>query len=253
MSAARARPREISAKDAGNGDVGAGDCVMSETHETRAPSPRELKALIEAEREGVPFLHWRERSGEQRILILAPDRARFTIGRREQSDIPLAWDPEVSRAHALLESVGEEWTLVDDGLSRNGTFVNGGRVHGRQRLHDRDRMCFGNTHVVYHQPSGAGISDSTARAPGAPSSVHLSEMQRKVVIALCRPMIDSAAATPATNPQIAAAVFLSVDAVKAHLRILFERFGVGELPQNEKRTRLVSIVLSSGVLAPHDF
>jgi hypothetical protein len=48
-------------------------------------------------------------------------------------------------------------------------------------------------------------------------------------------------------------VFLSVDAVKAHLRILFDRFGLGELPQNEKRTRLVSIVLSSGALAPHDF
>jgi hypothetical protein len=226
---------------------------MSETHETRAPSPRELKALIEAEREGVPFLHWRDGSGEQRILVLAPDRARVTIGRREHSDVPLTWDAEVSRAHALVEPVGEEWTLVDDGLSRNGSFVNGSRVRGRQRLQDRDRMCFGNTHVAYHHPTGAEGSDSTARAPGSPTSVHVSEMQRRVLIALCRPMIASAAATPATNPQIAADVFLSVDAVKAHLRILFERFGLGELPQNEKRSRLVSIVLSSGVLAPHDF
>jgi hypothetical protein len=30
---------------------------MAETHETRTPSPRELQALIEAERTGVPFLH----------------------------------------------------------------------------------------------------------------------------------------------------------------------------------------------------
>jgi ATP/maltotriose-dependent transcriptional regulator MalT len=58
---------------------------------------------------------------------------------------------------------------------------------------------------------------------------------------------------PATNPQIAAEVHLSVDAVKAHLRILFDRFGVGDLPQNEKRSRLVSIVISSGALAAHDF
>jgi FHA domain len=227
--------------------------AMSETHETRAPSPRELKALLEAERTAVPFLHWRDGAGQQHILMLPYDRDRVTIGRREQSGIPLAWDLEVSRAHALLEPVGEEWTLVDDGLSRNGSFVNGSRVHGRHRLHDRDRMCFGNTHVVYHEPTGPEGSDSTARAPGAPSSVHLSEMQRKVLIALCRPVSDSVSATPATNPQIAMEVFLSVDAVKAHLRILFDRFGVGELPQNEKRSRLVSIVLGAGLLAPRDF
>jgi DNA-binding NarL/FixJ family response regulator len=59
--------------------------------------------------------------------------------------------------------------------------------------------------------------------------------------------------TPATNPQIAAEVHLSVDAVKAHMRDLFVRFGLGELPQNEKRNRLVVAVLASGLLAPHDF
>ena len=226
---------------------------MAETHETRPPSPRELKALIEAERTGVPFLHWRDGASEQHMLMLAPDRARVTIGRREQSDIPLAWDAEVSRAHALLEPVGEEWTLVDDGLSRNGSFVNGNRLRGRQRLHDRDQMCFGNTHVVYHEPSSGRGSASTARAPGSPSAVPLPEMQRKVLVALCRPIVDSSSAIPATNPQIGLEVSLSVDAVKAHLRKLFDRFGLGDLPQNEKRSRLVSIVLSSGVLAPHDF
>jgi hypothetical protein len=78
-------------------------------------------------------------------------------------------------------------------------------------------------------------------------------MQRKVLIALCRPVVEASSATPATNPQIAAEVFLSVDAVKAHLRILFDRFGLGDLPQNEKRGRLVSMALSAGVVAQHDF
>jgi DNA-binding CsgD family transcriptional regulator len=226
---------------------------MAETHDTRAPSPRDLKALIEAERAGAPFLHWRDGAGEQHILTLSPEAGRVTVGRREQSDIPLTWDSEVSRTHALLESVGEAWTLVDDGLSRNGSFVNGSRVHGRQRLHDRDRMCFGNTHVVYREPAAELESESTARALGAPGAIPLSEMQRKVLIALCRPIVESTSATPATNPQIAAEVFLSVDAVKAHLRLLFERFGLAELPQNEKRGRLVATVLGQGILARHDF
>jgi FHA domain len=225
---------------------------MNETHETRAPTAGELKALIEAERAAVPFVHWRDEAGEQQIIML-PTEGRVTIGRRAQSHIRLTWDPEVSRAHALLEPIGEEWMLIDDGLSRNGSFINGNRVHGRQRLHNRDRMCFGNTHVVYHEPVDPEGGASTARALGAPSSVHLSEMQRKVLVALCRPIADSSSSTPATNPQIAAEVFLSVDAVKAHLRVLFERFGVGKLAQNEKRARLVSIVLNAGLLTPRDF
>lgn len=226
---------------------------MSDTHDTRAPSPRELKALIEAERIGVPFLHWRDGAGEQHILMLSDDQSRVTVGRRDQSDLALTWDNEVSRAHALLEPMGEAWVLIDDGLSRNGSWVNGSRVNGRKRLHDRDRMCFGNTRVIYREPATGAGSESTARAPDAPSAVPLTETQRKVLVALCRPIVESASTTPATNPQVAAEVFSSVDAVKAQLRGLFDRFGLGELPQNEKRSRLVAIVLRSGLLPPHDF
>ncbi len=226
---------------------------MTGSQDTQPPSPRDLKARIEAERTGLPFLYWRDGAGEQHILMLGENSGRVTIGRREQADVPLAWDQEVSRAHALLEPVGDEWTLVDDGLSRNGSYVNGGRVAGRQRLHDGDRLCFGKTYVFYCQPTNDRGGESTARAADAPPAVPLSERQRKVLIALCRPVQESRSATPATNPQIAAEVHLSVDAVKAHLRPLFDRFGLAELPQNEKRSKLVSIVLTSGILAPRDF
>ena len=60
----------------------------------------------------------------------------------------------------------------------------------------------------------------------------LSDAQKRVLIALCRPFKASTAfVTPATNDQIAAEVFLSVDAVKKHMRGLFEKFGVEGLPQ----------------------
>jgi hypothetical protein len=226
---------------------------VSEDFQTRMYNARHLKAVMEAERTGVPFLQWLDEAGEQHILMLSDGRPRVTIGRREQSDVSLTWDMEVSRTHAMLEPVGEEWTVIDDGLSRNGSFVNGDRVHGRHRLQDRDRMCFGNTHVTYRAPTPAEGSESTARALGAPSGVPLTDTQRRLLIALCRPIVESSTATPATNPQVANEVHLSVDAVKANMRHLFERFGLGDLPQNEKRTRLVTIVLGSGLLAPHDF
>ncbi|HTU86104.1 MAG TPA: FHA domain-containing protein [Solirubrobacteraceae bacterium] len=214
-------------------------------------SPAELKDVIAAERTGYPFVVWRADGREQRLLLLQPDRWRVTIGRDPAADIPLAWDAEVSRTHALLEQVGRGWTLVDDGLSRNGSFVNGARVIGRRRLRDKDRLVFGNTPLTYRETSG-GITQ-TASAIDAPAAIPLTPMQRKILIALCRPVHESESATPATNRQIAEEVFLTVDAVKAHLRVLFDRYGLSQLPQNEKRARLVTAVLDSGALAPRDF
>ena len=216
-----------------------------------AQSPVELKEVIAAERTGHPFLVWRADEGEQRVLLLDQQRWRVMIGRDPAADVSLPWDAEVSRSHALLEQVGRGWTVVDDGLSRNGSFVNGERVIGRRRLRDKDRMVFGATVVTYRETSGT--ITQTASAIDAPATIPLTPMQRKVLIALCRPVQQSDSAIPATNRQIAEEVYLTVDAVKAHLRVLFERYGLSQLPQNEKRARLVASVLDAGVLAPRDF
>ena len=61
-----------------------------------------------------------------------------------------------------------------------------------------------------------------------------------MLVALCRPFKDSAYAAPATNRDIAEEILSHVDAVKAQLRVLFERFGLDELPQNQKRARLAA-------------
>ena len=53
---------------------------------------------------------------------------------------------------------------------------------------------------------------------------------------------------PATNEQIAPELHLSVDAVKAHLRQLFRRFDIEDLPQIQKRTALVRIAIEAGIL-----
>jgi ATP/maltotriose-dependent transcriptional regulator MalT len=74
-----------------------------------------------------------------------------------------------------------------------------------------------------------------------------------VLVALCRPFKDSTGfASPATNQQIADELFLSLDAVKGHLRALFGVFGVAHLPQNEKRTRLVERAFSTGTVTTRE-
>ena len=111
---------------------------------------------------------------------------------------------------------------------------------------------FGETPVAFRAPADAE-ADSTAAIARRPSDVPLTESQRRVLVALCRPLKDSAYAAPATNKEIADEVHLSVDAVKAHLRVLFERFGLDELPQNQKRARLAAVALVNGVVSQHEF
>ena len=108
---------------------------------TRA-TPAELRERIAAERVGDPFLVFRDDAATQRIVTL-DGRAGSSVGRGPGNDVALIWDDEVSRLHAELERVAGEWTVSDDGLSRNGTFVNGERISGRHRLRDGDVIRVG--------------------------------------------------------------------------------------------------------------
>jgi pSer/pThr/pTyr-binding forkhead associated (FHA) protein len=219
--------------------------------DARPSAAAELKARIEAERRGSPFLLYRDAEGRQAVLELEGRGEHVTIGRGRHNDLALVWDGTISRVHAQLERLGPDWTLVDNGLSRNGSFVNGERVAGRQRLCDGDRLCLGVTPLVYHAPSQVE-SKSTQVGSAGQVAVHLSDTQRRVLVGLCRPLGMSAFEPPATNREIAEELHLSVDAVKAHLRVLFERFGLEDLPQNQKRARLAASALVNGVVAPHE-
>jgi DNA-binding NarL/FixJ family response regulator len=73
------------------------------------------------------------------------------------------------------------------------------------------------------------------------------------LVALCRPYREGKPfATPASNREIAAEVFLSVDRVKAHMGALFELLGVDEERQTHKRARLAEIALSTGLVTRRD-
>ncbi len=219
-----------------------------------APRPRTARELAErlsAEREGHPFLLFRDGDEAQHIVALAPERRRFTLGRDAANDVPLPWDHEVSRAHAELELVAGQWAIADDGLSRNGTFVNGHLVHGRRRLRDGDCLRLGQTLLAFSAPTGSDIGATVAAASAAPVVEELTPTQRRILAALCRPLVAAGGAVPpASNREIADAVHLSVEGVKGQLRTLSERFGVADLPQNRKRLELAERALRAGLGAP---
>jgi hypothetical protein len=211
-------------------------------------TPAEVKARLDAERRGGPFLVYRDGGGAQVILFLD---APVTVGRRPDRDVALPWDTEVSRLHAQLEPVGSDWIVVDDGLSRNGTYVNGARISGRTRLRDGDVLRVGQTSMAYRRPESED-SMPTQIAGQRLTLGDLPPTQRQVLVALSRPYKHDEFAVPATNQEIADELHLSVDAVKSHLRTLFQRFGIEHLPQNQKRSRLVAEALQAGVVATRD-
>ena len=218
----------------------------------RAQSAGELKEQIETERLGLPFLVHRDEAGEQRIVLIESGRGELWIGRSPSADVSLPWDGEISKLHAQLEHVGSECTLIDDGLSRNGSFVNEERVGGRRRLRDGDVIRVGRTGILFRAPHEGG-GESTVISSDLAGAAGVSPAQRRVLVALCRPFKDGPAfATPATNGEIAAELHLSVDAVKTHLRALFETFELAEAPQGGKRLALVQRALQTGLISERD-
>jgi pSer/pThr/pTyr-binding forkhead associated (FHA) protein len=207
---------------------------------------------VEAERRGAPFLVFFDDQGAQHLVALDGAGDRLTIGRGPANDVALAWDREVSRVHAALERVGGAWTLVDDGLSRNGSWVRGARMQGRRRLEDGDVLRLGQTSLLFRVPAGEGESWVTAAPSTVAAPPKLSPSQKRVLVALCRPFGASAWAAPPSNQKIADELFLSVHAVKTHLQALFQRFGIEDLPQNEKRAVLARRALETGAISLGD-
>ena len=171
-----------------------------------------------------PSASWTSRTGAPR-------------GSRSAAARTATWrSPAMARCHGCTPSsrgsVGSHWLIVDDGLSSNGTFVSAERVIGRRRLYDGDVVRLGETTaMLFRDPCRGAAADDPAVGDEGHVAANVTEAQRRVLVALCRPYKHHPTdAIPATNPQIAAELHLTVAAVKTHLRALFHAFELGELP-----------------------
>jgi len=129
----------------------------------------ESTEVVAARRLGCPYLIYVDGSERQRVVSLLDDWDSITVGRGMGVDVVLAWDENVSRLHCQLERLADSWVVVDDGLSANGTYVNGELVERRRRLFDGDQLRFGGTTVLYQAPFEAPDETAVELKP-APSS-----------------------------------------------------------------------------------
>jgi pSer/pThr/pTyr-binding forkhead associated (FHA) protein len=180
------------------------------------------------------FLLYRDQDDRRQLFVLPDALDRVTIGRRASCDVALVWDEEVSRVHAELLRMGDAWVVCDDGLSHNGTFLNGERVRGRRRLAPGDVLQVGTCTLAVGDREHAAPSFPTRPAGAERAARHVSPAQRRLLEVLSRDEV------PATNRAIADELGLSLDTVKGTLSLLFERFELEDLPQNAKRAALVA-------------
>jgi hypothetical protein len=193
-------------------------------------------------------LTYRQPDGHWRVVAL-PESGRLTLGRRDEADISLPWDPEVSRLHAELSLHAGEWTVSDDGWSQNGTYVNGLRLGARRRLADGDLIMVGRTVLTFRGGgrSGPGPTMLPGELGAAPS---FSEQQQRILQALCAPLLaDGEGVIPASDAEVAVVTGIPMEQVEAELEHLAQLFGFEDLPVNVRRAEVALLALRSGLVS----
>jgi len=178
--------------------------------------------------------------GRSGRTLRALDSQRLTVGTLEANDVVVDADG-VSRVHAVFERFGDTWCVRDLG-SRNGTFVNGGRIIGERALHSGDEILLGRLRLLFHGPAQGTSTAAIAEPPP------LTQRERDVLLALCRPLLLGDAFTePASTRAIAADLVVSEAAVKQHLSRLYAKFDVvahGE----RRRVQLANAAVARGAV-----
>jgi len=175
-------------------------------------------------------------------LALLPEVT--TVGRGKHVDIRLA-DPSVSLLHAEIVRRGPYVYVMDMGLSRNGTRVNG-RLVARRVLCDGDAITFGSARcriLGIDSDEEAGAEQYRSAAP------ELTRREADVIASLCRPALaEDAFVAPATAREIAADLVVTEAAVKQHLLRLYSKLRIVEGPN--RRVRLANEVIALGLAKP---
>ena len=183
---------------------------------------------------------WTGAGAEPHLL----DREKVAVGRASTNDLVLGDDPQISRAHAVLERYPSGWSIRDLS-SANGTKVNGSLITSERHLRPGDEITLGTTRLVLRQRT-TDATESTITVGDRPPD--LTRREHDVLVELCRPtMSPGPFAQPATSAEIAEALVVSEATVKFHLANLYDKFDVGE-PSATRRARLAEAALVRGAV-----
>jgi pSer/pThr/pTyr-binding forkhead associated (FHA) protein len=185
-----------------------------------------------------------------RLVVLEPGLEPLLVGRDATAEVSLVFDGSVSKAHAEVRRAGSRWVIEDVG-SANGTFVNERRLTDKHQLEDQDIIRVGQSRLLYRAlaAAAAGADLTQTVVDGHPGARRIDGDDRKVLIELCRPLLEAAggqAASTATNQAIAVRVSMSEGKVKKYLRGFVDAWGLGAVKQGAPRESIAARALRRG-------
>lgn len=217
-----------------------------------------LTERVEAERGNRCSLVYHNPAGRQQIVDLDDSARCVSIGRRLENDVSLSWDTQVSRRHAELHRTGTGWVVVDDGTSRNGSYLNGERFVGRRPLSDGDVLRFGDTIILFRapvrgphdEPAPVELDGATAFGDRSMAPFPLSDTERRVLAGLRGDAGEAPAeSAPVSDAEIARRVSLSEDEVRAAIEALKLKLGIEGASEDRRRERVVVRAATAGLLS----
>jgi hypothetical protein len=176
------------------------------------------------------------------VIALRPEVT--TVGRGRHVDVRLD-DQSVAVLHAEIVRRGPYVYVLDMGLSRAGTRVNG-RLVARRLLANGDVIAFGSARCRVGGLAADELGE--AESPGV-APPELTRRELDVIAALCKPTGSADSfAVPATAREIAADLVVTEAAVKQHLLRLYSKLKISQGPS--RRIRLANEVMALGLAPP---
>ena len=187
-----------------------------------------------------------------RVASLVPSPSPVYIGRDEGCTVEIRNDERVSRRHARIIFGAGQWS-IEDGPSRNGTFVDGKPTVGERLLADGSRILVGRTVLSFHAANTASAIPTIAEDP-TQRQLHPNATQRKVLVELARPFMARAADVPVTPTNAAIAQILGYQAatIRDAISDLYKQAKLAR-GTSDQRAELVRLAIREGTVGPEDF
>ena len=182
-----------------------------------------------------------------RELFMLSGQQRVTVGKASTNLVSLDHDATVSRLHAVLESLGDAWSIRDLG-SRNGTYINGEKISAEKVLRSGDELRIGTSRLVFWEVKESGdTSGKDETISVGPAAPRLTPRELEVLMVLCRPLVaDDPFPEPASVRRMAGELFVTEAAVKQHLQNLYDKFAIPS--EGERRVRLANEAIRRGAV-----
>lgn len=226
-----------------------GDPILGPPDSTAPRATHEFRLEEAARNQGHAHVRYRD-AQTFHAVVLIPASSAIYVGRDEECAIRIQNDERVSRRHARLIFGAGLWS-IEDGPSRNGTFVGVRRIVGEEILSDRSTFIVGRTMVSFHLPksrvTATVVADSSTRL------LEPTPTQHKVLVELVRPFLKDRGEVPLapTNAAIAEMLGYQIGTIRDAISDLYHQAGLRRGETNQ-RVALVRMALRERAVEPKD-